>query len=127
MSAGRNGRTNRKIGVAITGIGAVTPIGHGAEGLWEGVRRGQSAVRTITRFDASSLPSQMAAEVEIDPLSVLDQREIRRLDRYSMFAVAAAKMALEDSGLTAAEAQEANAGVNIGSALGGTAFGEEQH
>ena len=127
MSAGRNGRTNRKVGVAITGIGAVTPIGHGAEGLWEGVRRGQSAVRTITRFDASSLPSQMAAEVEFDPLSVLDQREIRRLDRYSMFAVAAAKMALEDSGLTAAEAQEANAGVNIGSALGGTAFGEEQH
>ena len=117
----------RKHGVAITGIGAITPIGHGADGLWEGVRRGSSAVRIITRFDASTLPSQVAAEVEFDPLSVLDQREIRRLDRYSMFAVAAAKMALEDSGLSTSEAQAANAGVNIGTALGGTAFGEEQH
>jgi 3-oxoacyl-[acyl-carrier-protein] synthase II len=127
MSAHRNGHAGRKHGVAITGIGAVTPIGHGAEGLWEGVRRGCSAVRAITRFDASTLPSQMAAEVEFDPLSILDARENRRLDRYSMFAVAAAKMALEDSGMTAAEAQAANAGVNIGTALGGTAFGEEQH
>ncbi|MFN8661399.1 MAG: beta-ketoacyl-ACP synthase II [Thermomicrobiales bacterium] len=127
MSAHRNGDFRRKHGVAITGIGAVTPIGHGADGLWEGVRRGSSAVRIITRFDASTLPSQVAAEVEFDPLSVLDQREIRRLDRYSMFAVAAAKMALEDSGLSTSEAQAANAGVNIGTALGGTAFGEEQH
>ena len=127
MSAGRNGSTHKKHGVAITGIGAITPIGHGAEGLWDGIRKGCSAVRTITRFDASTLPSQMAAEVDFDPLSVLDARESRRFDRYSMFAVAAAKMALEDSGLTAAEAQAANAGVHIGSALGGTAFGEEQH
>lgn len=127
MSAGSNGSTGKKHGVAITGIGAITPIGHGAEGLWEGVRKGESAVRIITRFDASTLPSQVAAEVEFDPLSILDARENRRLDRYSMFAVAAAKMALEDSGLTAAEAQAANAGVNIGTALGGTAFGEEQH
>ena len=127
MSAHRNGEVRRKHGVAVTGIGAITPIGHGADGLWEGVRRGSSAVRIITRFDASTLPSQVAAEVEFDPLSVLDQREIRRLDRYSMFAVAAAKMALEDSGLSTSEAQAANAGVNIGTALGGTAFGEEQH
>lgn len=127
MSVNSNVFTNTKHGVAITGIGAITPIGHGAEGLWEGVRNGCSAVRTITRFDASALPSQMAAEVEFDPLTLLDQREIRRLDRYSMFAVAAAKMALEDSGLTAAEAAACNAGAYIGSALGGTAFGEEQH
>ncbi len=127
MSASRNGSTDKKHGVAVTGIGAITPIGHGAEGLWAGIRNGCSAVRTITRFDASTLPSQIAAEVDFDPLSVLDARESRRLDRYSMFAVAAAKMALADSGLTGAEAQEANAGVNIGSALGGTAFGEEQH
>lgn len=127
MSASSTGSAGKKHGVAITGIGAITPIGHGAEGLWEGVRNGCSGVRIITRFDASALPSQMAAEVEFDPLSVLDQRENRRLDRYSMFAVAAAKMALADSGLTAAEAQAANAGAYIGSALGGTAFGEEQH
>ena len=81
MSASSNGSTGKKHGVAITGIGAITPIGHGAEELWEGVRHGCSAVRPVTRFDASALPSQMAAEVEFDPLSVLDQREIRRLDR----------------------------------------------
>ena len=54
--------------IAITGIGAITPIGTGVEGLWDGVRRGDSAVRRITRFDPSDFPSQIAAEVAFDPL-----------------------------------------------------------
>lgn len=113
--------------VAITGIGAVTPIGIGVEELWQGVRRGESAVRTITRFDASRFSSQVAAEVDFDPLKHMAPKRARRLDRFSQFALVCAQLAVEDAGLTAGEAAGAATGVYIGSALGGVAFGEEQH
>ncbi len=113
--------------VAITGIGAITPIGTGVEELWSGVRSGRSAVRTITRFDASRLSSQVAAEIDFDPLQYMAPKRARRLDRFSQFALVAAQMALDDAGLTPGELSCARAGVYIGSALGGVAFGEEQH
>lgn len=113
--------------VVITGIGAITPIGTGAEGLWEGVRKGTSAIRTITRFDPSPFSSQMAAEIEFCPTDHLPAKQARRMDRYSQFALVAAKMALEDSGLTPEQAANAGAGVYAGSALGGVAFAEDQH
>lgn len=113
--------------VAITGIGVITPIGTGVEGLWEGVRRGESAVRRITRFDPSDFPSQMAAEVEFDPVDYMSPKRARRLDRYSQFALVAAQMALEDACLEPAAPARAGAGVYMGSALGGVAFAEEQH
>ena len=113
--------------VAITGIGAVTPIGSGAEGLWDGVRAGRSAVRTITRFDPSPFPSRMAAEVDFDPLDHMDAKRARRLDRFSQFALVSARMALEDAGLAPADAAAAGAGIYVGSALGGIAFAEGQH
>lgn len=113
--------------VAITGIGAVTPIGTGVEELWQGVRSGTSAVRRITRFDASRLPSQVAAEIDFDPLQYMTPKRARRLDRFSQFALVSAQLALEDATLTPAQVSDAGAGVYIGSALGGVAFGEEQH
>jgi 3-oxoacyl-[acyl-carrier-protein] synthase II len=113
--------------VAITGIGAITPIGDGAAGLWAGVRRGASAVRSVRRFDPSPFASRVAAEVEFDPLAFMDPRRARRLDRCSQFALVCAEMALADAGLSPAEASAAGAGVFAGSALGGVAFGEEQH
>jgi 3-oxoacyl-[acyl-carrier-protein] synthase II len=113
--------------VAITGIGAITPIGTGVEALWEGVRRSESAVRRISRFDPSNFPSQVAAEVEFDPIDHMPPKRARRLDRYSQFALVAAGMALEDACLDPADAARAGAGVYMGSALGGVAFGEEQH
>ncbi len=113
--------------VAITGIGAITPIGTGVEVLWEGVRAGTSAVRTITRFDPSHFSSQVAAEVDFDPLDHLPAKRARRLDRFSQFALVCARMALEDADLTPADAASSGAGVYVGSALGGVAFGEEQH
>lgn len=113
--------------VAITGIGAITPIGSGVEGLWNGVRAGDSAVRTITRFDASPFPSRVAAEACFDPLDHLPPKRARRLDRFSQLALVSAQMALADAQLTAGEAASQGAGVYIGSALGGVAFGEEQH
>jgi 3-oxoacyl-[acyl-carrier-protein] synthase II len=110
--------------VAVTGIGAVTPIGSGADGLWCGVRRGRSAVRSVRRFDASPFRSRLAAEIDaFDPLEYLDRRRLRRLDRFSQLAVAASLQAVDDAVLERRGAWSDTAGAYIGSALGG----EEQH
>jgi 3-oxoacyl-[acyl-carrier-protein] synthase II len=116
----------------ITGIGALTPIGCGVEGLWSGVRCGVSAVRRISRFDASSLRACLAAEIDDAEMDVevtprLAPRRARRLDRYSRFAILASLQALEDAGLKPSTACVHDAGCYIGSALGGVAFAELQH
>jgi 3-oxoacyl-[acyl-carrier-protein] synthase II len=113
--------------VAITGIGAITPIGVGVERLWEGVRQGESAIRTITRFDTTGISSKVAAEICFDPLDHMKPKRARRLDRFSQFALVSAQMALADAALQASEAVAAGAGIYIGSALGGVAFAETQH
>ncbi len=114
--------------VVVTGIGAVTPVGHGRKGLWAGVLANRSAVRCIDRFDATPFPSRIAAQVDdFDPRDLLDARRARRLDRFSQLAVSAARMAVEDARLGALNGKASAAGVFIGSALGGVAFGEEQH
>ena len=116
--------------VVITGIGAVTPIATGgADALWAGVLANRSAVRTIDRFDASPFPSRIAAQIDdFDPAAHLDPRRARRLDRFSALSVAAARLAVADARLPeAVDGASARTGVWIGSALGGVAFGEEQH
>jgi 3-oxoacyl-[acyl-carrier-protein] synthase II len=114
--------------VVITGIGAITPIGTGAEDLWSGVLANRSAVRAIDRFDASAFPSRIAAQIDgFDPAAHLDARRARRLDRFSALSVAAARMAVEDAALAIQDGVAARTGVWIGSALGGVAYGEEQH
>lgn len=113
--------------VVITGIGAITPIGSGVEELWRSVCCGKSAIRTITRFDASPFSSQVAGEIDFDPLDHLSSKQARRLDRFSQFALVSARMALEDAGMTAEEAATAGAGIYAGSALAGVAFAEDQH
>jgi len=122
--------TERLRRVVVTGIGALTPIGCSADGLWSGLRRGMSAVRPVTRFDASGFRSQMAAEVddaEVDAAAQLGLRRARRLDRYSTFAVLASLQALEDAALSPHAPCMQEAGCYIGSALGGTASAEAQH
>ena len=114
--------------VAITGVGAVTPIGHGATGLWDGVLANRSAVRAIDRFDPSPFPSRVAAQIEdFRPADHLDVKRARRLDRFSQLAVVAARMAADHACWTQTARDPARTGVWIGSALGGVAFGEEQH
>jgi 3-oxoacyl-[acyl-carrier-protein] synthase II len=114
--------------VAVTGIGAITPIGSGADGLWAGVLANRSAVRAIDRFDPSPFPSRIAAQIDdFVPSDHLDARRARRLDRFSQLSVAAARMAIGQSCLTDADRSDGRTGVWIGSALGGVAFGEEQH
>lgn len=113
--------------VVITGVGAITPIGSGADGLWAGVLANRSAVRLIDRFDATPFPSRIAAQVDdFDPTDYLDARRARRLDRFSALSVAASRQAFADAGLERA-ADPSRVGVWIGSALGGIAFGEDQH
>lgn len=114
--------------VVVTGIGAITPVGNGADGLWSGVIANRSAVRTIDRFDASLFPSRVAAQIDdFDPTAHLDPRRARRLDRFSALSVAAARMAVDHAGLAMPDGVAARTGTWIGSALGGVAFGEEQH
>jgi 3-oxoacyl-[acyl-carrier-protein] synthase II len=122
------GRASRARRVVITGIGAVTPIGIGKEALWEGVRRGESAVRPISRFDPSELTTQIAAEIrDFDPRDWVEGRALRRTDRYAQFALAATRLALADSRLDLECEDRDEIGVYVGSALGGIAYGEEQH
>jgi 3-oxoacyl-[acyl-carrier-protein] synthase II len=113
--------------VAITGIGAISPVGIGADGLWRGVKEGVSAVRCIERFDATPFASRVAAGVEFDPLDFMPPQRARRLDRFSQFALVAAKMAMDDAGICPEQLAASGAGSYIGSALGGVAFGEVQH
>ncbi|NIR35320.1 MAG: beta-ketoacyl-[acyl-carrier-protein] synthase II, partial [Actinobacteria bacterium] len=113
--------------VAVTGIGPITAAGTGVDGLWDGLRRERSPVRRVTRFDAGPWRSRIAAEVDdFEPLQYMDARAIRRLDRYSQFAVAATRMALHDAALDATRLDPDRVAVQMGSALGGIAYAETQ-
>jgi 3-oxoacyl-[acyl-carrier-protein] synthase II len=114
--------------VVVTGIGAVTPIGLGVEGLWEGLRRRQSAVRCITRFDPTAFKSRVAGEVaDFVPTDHIEERRARRLDRYSQFTIAATRMALADAHLDLAREDPDRVGAMMGTALGGVAHGEKNY
>lgn len=113
--------------VVVTGIGAVTPIGTGRDGLWQGLERGASAVRPITRFDASPFRSRIAGEVaDFHPGDHLEARKARRLDRFAHFSIAATRLALEDADLDLRAEDRDRVGVMMGTALGGVAHGEAQ-
>ncbi len=114
--------------VAVTGIGCITPTGNGADGLWAGLRRGASAVRRVTRFDPEPFRSRMAAEVDgFDAADHMEAKRAKRLDRFGQFSVAAARMALNDAELDPADLAGERVAVQMGSALGGVAYAEEQH
>ena len=114
--------------VVVTGLGAVTPLGIGAQPTWEGMRAGRSGITNITLFDATDFTSRIAGEVsDFDPTLWIEAREVRHTDRFVHFAMAAAAMAVEDSGLDFAAADGDRAGVLIGSGIGGTWTWEQQH
>lgn len=113
--------------VVITGIGAVTPIGLGKEGLWSGLQSHRSAVRAVTRFDASIFRSQVAAQIDdFVPADFVDQKQLKRLDRFSHMTLAASRMAIGDAGLHLEQENRERIGAMMGSALGGAAFAEDQ-
>jgi len=114
--------------IVVTGMGAVTPLGLGVEATWEGLRFGRSGISKISHFDASDFTSQIAGEVDgFDPADWLEPREVRHTDRFTQFAVAAAKMAVENAGLDSDRIDRDRVGVLIGSGIGGMATWEAQH
>lgn len=114
--------------VVITGIGAVTPIGIGKEQYWEGLKTGRSGIGPVTRFDPEGYATQIAAEVkDFVPTDYLDRKEAKHMDRFTQFAVVAAKMAVEDAGLVINETNAPRVGVMIGSGIGGMETLEAQH
>lgn len=113
--------------VAITGIGCVTPIGIGVDALWTGLRAERSAVGPATRFDASIFRSQCAAQVDaFDATNYIDAKRVKRLDRFSQFAVASTQLALTDGRLDLSTTDRDRVGAMMGTALGGVGYAEEQ-
>ena len=112
----------------VTGIGLVTPLGTGVEKTWQSLCEGKSGIGRITRFDPSELPSQIAAEVkDFDPADFIEKKEIKKMDRFIQFGIAAAKMAVEDAGIEITEATADRAGVYVGAGIGGLPAIESNH
>jgi 3-oxoacyl-[acyl-carrier-protein] synthase II len=110
--------------VVVTGMGMVSSLGADVPSTWEGLVAGRSGIRSIQNIDASRLSVRIAGEVpDFDPSGVLDRKEMRRTDRYVQFALVCARQALEQAGLPGRldDAMAAQAGVIIGSGLGGVA------
>jgi len=120
---------NRKPGpawgrrVVVTGMGTINPLAHTLEDFWAGLERGESAVRRIAAFDPSEYASQVAAEVKgFDPGKFIGAKEARRMSRVSQLAIAAAKLAVADAGLTIPEDDAGDYGIILGT--GNSAFPE---
>jgi 3-oxoacyl-[acyl-carrier-protein] synthase II len=114
--------------VVITGIGVVTPIGTGRDALWQGLKARRSAVGPVTRFDPSPFRSRIAAEIpDFRPSDFMDDRRLRRLDRFGQLSIAAARLAIQDAALDLAREDKDQVGAMMGTALGGVAYAEEQY
>lgn len=113
--------------VVITGMGAITPFGTGKDKLWQSLVEGKSGIGPITRFDAENLPVTFAGEVkDFVPSDFINRKEIRRMDRFAQYAVAAARMAVEDASLDLEKEDRDRVGVIFGSANGGMETFQEQ-
>jgi 3-oxoacyl-[acyl-carrier-protein] synthase II len=106
--------------VVVTGLGVVSPVGIGAAAAWDNLLNGVSGVGPITKFDASALPTRIAAEVKgFNSADWMPPKETRRSDLFIHYGIAATKMALEDAGLAIDESNAERVGVNVGSGIGG--------
>jgi len=114
--------------VVITGVGAVTPLGVGVEESWQALCQGKSGVSLVTAFDASDFRTRIAGEVKgFNPLDFIGRKLARRGDRFIHFALAAARMAVEDSKLKIDAANAERVGVSVGTAMGGIESIEKNH
>ena len=114
--------------VVITGVGAITPIGHTAAESWQAVRGGVCGVAPISAFDAVDMKVKLAAEVkDYAPEAFLDKKEAKHMDRFTQFAFIAAREALRDADFSAENADPDRCGVIVSSGIGGLQDTEEQH
>ncbi|MDR3599201.1 MAG: beta-ketoacyl-ACP synthase II [Desulfosporosinus sp.] len=111
----------------ITGMGVVSPVGNQLEEFWNNLIEGKSGIGLLTRFDTTGLPTKVAGEVKnFEPTEWINKKESRHMDRFSQFAVAAAKMALQDAGLDLEKVDKERAGAVMGCGIGGVITFEEQ-
>jgi 3-oxoacyl-[acyl-carrier-protein] synthase II len=109
-------------------VGLVSPLGIGTASSWEGLLSGRSGVAPITLFDASRHSTRFAAEVKgFDPLNWVEKKDVKKMDRFIQFAVAAADFAMKDSGLKIAASNAERIGVYLGSGIGGFGTIEREH
>ncbi len=114
--------------VVVTGLGLVLPNGIGLEAAWKNTCEGKSGIGPITRFDTGTFQTKIAGEVKgFNPEDYVDRKEVRRMDLFIQYAVAASKMAVDDSGLEIKDAISDRVGVIIGTGLGGLPTIEEYH
>ena len=114
--------------VVITGLGCITALAESVDGLFTALCEGKSGVSSIQSFDTSEYPVRFAGEIrEFDPTRYIDQRESKRMDRFTQFAVAAAKQAVDDSGLDFKKTDIFRTGVIVGTGIGGIKEIEDQH
>jgi 3-oxoacyl-[acyl-carrier-protein] synthase II len=112
--------------VVVTGIGLVSPLGTGTDKNWQALVGGQSGIALLTRFDMSRYPTRFGGEVkDFDPLAFIDRKESRKMDPFIRFGLAAAELAVADSGLPADDLQSDRAGTYVGSGIGGLGSIEE--
>ena len=113
--------------VVVTGIGALTPLGNTAEETWENIKAGKSGAGPITHFDASQFKTQFACEVKgFNAADHIDRKEIRKMDLYTQYALAAAQMAIADSGMDLETVDKNEIGVVLGVGIGGIKTFEEE-
>ena len=114
--------------VVITGYGLVTPLGIGSKEPWERLVKGESGIDFITRFDTTTMKSKIAGEVKnFEPKDYIDPKDAKRMDLFTQFAMAAAKLAMEMSGLEVTEENAGRIGVLVGAGLGGLETFERFH
>lgn len=114
--------------VVITGLGVLSPIGNGKESFYEALRAGKSGVGKITRFDTEAFGTKIAGEVkDFNPEEYIEKKELKKMDRFTQYAVVASKMAVDDSNLDLDKINRDRFGVILGSGTGGMETFEEQY
>lgn len=114
--------------VVVTGVGAVSPLGTGNQKNWDALVHGRSGIGQITRFDASNLPVRIAGEVkDFEAEQFIEKKEIKKMDLFIQYAMAAAQFAMEDSGLQITDENAERVGVLVGAGLGGLPTIEKYH
>ena len=113
--------------VVITGMGAVTPIGNNVEQFWDGLKSGRNGIDFIKNFDTTDFKVKVAGEVkdDFDPLVAVDKKDLKRMDRFTVFAMVAADEAVKSSGIDLEKIDKDRLGVVIGSGIGGLPVIEE--